>query len=75
MDDLDREFLKTAAGCDKDQLLLLAEKAICAMMEVLDEMHENEAGDAIDWNGSMNDVESAWAAINRYKGYLITGQK
>jgi len=74
-DDLDREFTKMAARLDKDQLLLLAEKAINAMADVLDDMHENEAGDAFEWRGSSNDVQDAQEAILRYKGYLITGQK
>jgi hypothetical protein len=71
----DREFKAMTRDLDKDHLLLLADKAISMALNVLHDMQENEAGDAFEFTGSMNEIEDARQAIDWYKGYLITGQK
>jgi hypothetical protein len=75
MDDVEEDFKQLTGRLDKDQLLFLADAALCAMEGVLDGMHESESGDYYEYNGSMKDVECARETISRYRGYLITGQK
>ena len=60
---------------DKDTLLRRADKAISLALDIIENLQTNEAGDALEFMGSMNDRDAAMEAIDHYKGYLITGQK
>ena len=71
----EQDFLDMTINRNKETLLLLADRALSAFESILDEMVKNEADDAYEFRGSMNDVEDAREAMHRYKGYLITGQK
>ena len=51
---IDEDFMRMVANLDKDHLLLLAAKAINVVHLVLDELRENEAGDAVEYHGTMH---------------------
>lgn len=74
MDDIDEDFKQMTDGIDLGRLLLLADKALCMMELVLDDIRETEIGDSYEYDGSMEAVDSVREAVSRYRGYLITGQ-